>query len=345
MKTLTHRTNSVVGLDIGSYSVKLVHLSHGENGCQLLSSEEKEYFVPDGVDQKRIIEATKEVFHQAGLKPGRENEVVTSVSGSGTAIKQVEFPLLTDEELASSIKWEVNKHLPFGLEEAILDYQVLSRDKASGSMTVLLAAVTRAHLAEHLELLGKIGIDPPVIDLSPLAVMNALQASQDLMKNRVVVVLDLGARNTVLNIFCPGGPFFTREISTSGHQMTAEIQKQLDVTYDEAERIKREGDPSQLSDILKDPLNQLVFGIRRSLTYYENRMGEGGFHKLYLAGGGSRLVNLVGHLHSKLEVSVEELNPLKGIQVNGNQEALSTVAPQLTLAVGLALRKVGRISV
>ncbi|MCK4272068.1 pilus assembly protein PilM, partial [bacterium] len=167
----------------------------------------------------------------------------------------------------------------------------------------------------------------------------------DLMKNRAVVVLDLGARNTVLNIFCPGGPFFTREISTSGHQMTAEIQKQLDVTYDEAERIKREGDPSQLSDILKDPLNQLVFGIRRSLTYYENRVGEGGFHKLYLAGGGSRLVNLVGHLHSKLEVSVEELNPLKGIQVNGNQEALSTVAPQLTLAVGLALRKVGRISV
>lgn len=339
MKALNRRAKSVVGLDVGSYSVKLVHLLHQDEGYKLLSGLEEECFVPEGDNQEKVVEAIEKVFRRAGLRLRRGEEVVTSVSGSGTTIKQVNFPLLTDEELRSSIKWQASKHLPFGPEEAVLDYQVLSRDEESESMSILLAAVTKTHLAEHLELLRKVGIEPLIIDLSPLALLNTLLTTQELVEDRALVVLDMGAKNTILSVYRPGGLFFTREISVSGHKMTSEVQKQLGITYEEAEEIKREGASNQkLLGILKAPLDRLVFEIRRSLTYYENRTGKGGFDKLYLAGGSSRLVKIDTHIQSNLGVPVEELNPLKGIEIDESQMELRAAVPQLTLAVGLALR-------
>jgi len=339
------RNNSVIGLDVGSHSVKLVHLLHGEGKYRLLSYQEQEYPITDGINHTASAEAIRQAFRRAGIKPGRGEEVVTSVSGAGTVIKQVEFPILTDEELRSSIKWQASKRLPFGPDESVLDYQVLSRDEEAQKMIVLLAAVTRSHLAEHLSFLKEAGIDPSVIDLSPLALANALMVTQDLKENEAVVLLDLGSAKTILSVFSPQELFFTRDIPIGGRLLTEQIQRHLNTNLEEAEKIKREGSADQLLEILKEPLDQLIFEIRRSLTYYENRRGQRGFHNLYLAGGGVHLVQLAEHLHANLGVPVEKLNPLKGMELEADPEILMEVAPRLTLAVGLAVRKVSRDNV
>jgi type IV pilus assembly protein PilM len=332
----------VVGLDIGSHSVKLVHLLHGEEKYEVISCQEQEYAMIDGAGPTAAAGAIRKAFGRAGLKPGRGEDVITSVNGAGTAIKQVEFPILTDEELRSSIKWQASKRLPFGPEEAVLDYQVLSRDEEAKKMTVLLAAVTRAHLAEHLSLVKEAGIDPSIIDLSPLALANALMVTQDLKVNEAVVMLDLGSAKTILSVFSPRELFFTRDISIGGRLMTEGVQRHLNTSFEEAEKIKREGSAEQLLEILKEPLDQLIFEIRRSLTYYENRRGQRGFHMLYLAGGGAHLVQLAEHLHASLGVPVEKLNPFKGMESETSSEKLAEMAPRLALAVGLAARKVHR---
>jgi type IV pilus assembly protein PilM len=340
------QAKSVIGLDIGSYSVKLVHLSRRGGGFHLLAGVEEEFFDPGGADPGKVVEAIREVFRRAGLKPGRGPEVVTSVGGSETAIKQVEFPPLTEAELRSSVKWQAKKYLPFGAESAVLEYQILGKDKKSKSMSVLLAAVTKTHLDEHQQLLEKTGIEPTIVDLDPLAMMNAFLATQDLVEDKAVMVLDLGASKTTLNMFSLNGLFFTRETPLSGHRLTSELQGKLNLKYEEAEKIKREGDSGgKLLDILKEPLKQLTYEIRRSLSYYENRTGGKDFHKLYLAGGGSRLPNFASHLQSTLGVSVEELNPFKGAEVEAEGEEPRAAAPQLALAFGLAMRGVGGKSV
>ena len=342
MKTLTGRGGSAIGLDIGSYSVKLVQLSPGGRSPRFLQGLEEEFFSPEEQGPDKVVEAIKKAYRRAGIKPGRGGRVVTSVSGSETAVKQVEFPLLSDEELHSSVPWQAKKHLPFESEEAVLDYQVLGKDRKSKTMSVLLAAVTNKHLDEHRQLLQKAGVEPVIIDLSPLAVMNAFLAVENMVEDKAVVVLDLGASKTILNMFSPGGLFFTREIPISGHRLTTEVQHKLNVTYKEAEGIKRDGESNQkLMDILKKPLNQLVFEIRRSLTYFENRTGRKGFHKMYLTGGSARLANLGRHLHDSLGISVDDLNPLKAVQVAAEQKEHQAAAPQLTLALGLAIRGVG----
>jgi type IV pilus assembly protein PilM len=342
MKTFIGRGKSVIGLDIGSYSVKLVHLLPGGKRPKLLSGLEEEFYAPEGKGPERVVEAIRKAYQRAGLKPGRGGNVITSVSGSETAVKHVEFPMLTDDELSSSVRWQAKKHLPFESEETILDYQILGKDRKSKTMSVLLAAVTKTHLAEHRQLLEKVGIEPVIIDLSPLAVMNAFLATENMVEDKAVVVLDLGANKTILNMLSPGDLFFTREIPISGHRLTTEVQHKLNITYQEAEKIKRDGESNQkLLDVLRKPLNQLVFEIRRSLTYFENRTGRKGFHKMYLAGGSARLANLGPHLHENLGVPVEDLNPLKAVVVNAEPKKQKAAAPQLTLALGLALRGLG----
>ena len=125
-----------------------------------------------------------------------------------------------------------------------------------------------------------------------------------------------------------------------------QLLQKWNIPYEEAEKIKREGGPGhKLLDVLKEPLKQLLYEIRRSLSYYENRTGGKDFHKLYLAGGGSRLPKFAEHLKTTLGVPVEELNPLKDVEVEADQEEPRAAAPQLALAFGLALRSVGGKSV
>jgi type IV pilus assembly protein PilM len=335
------RQKSVVGLDVGSHSVKLVHLNHENGTYGLLAGLVEEYPSSQGNEEQdaAILKAIKEIFQKAGLKPGSE-AVVTAVSGAGTAIKQVEFPMLTDEELKSSLQWQAGKRLPFGPEEAVLDHQVIFRDEEVEKMSVLLTAVTRVHLAEHLDLLEKVGIDPPIIDLGPLALANTLLATQDVDDKSALVVLDLGNSRTILNVFSPSGLFFTRDIDISGRKLTQEIQNQLGISYDEAERIKREGKERRLLEILRKPLDHLIFEIRRALTYYENRRGMGGFQKVYLAGGGAHLVGLSKYLHDELGVKTKELDAFKNVKILEGKRPDKDLAPRLSLAFGLATRKI-----
>ncbi len=343
MKKLKRQVRSVVGLDIGTHSVKLVHLVHGVSGRKLLSRQVEEFFTPEAVDDiGQVTQAIREVFRRSGLKPGRGPKVITSVGGSATAIKHVEFPLLTDEELDSSVHWQAQKYLPFEAEDAVLEYQVLGKDKKEKNMSVLLAAVTNNHLKKHYQLLDQVGLEPMVIDLDPLAVINAFLSTQELVEDKSIMVLDLGASKTTINMFSRGSLFFTREVAVSGRRLTAELQSKLKIPYQEAEKVKCEGGTDhKLLQLLKEPLNQLLFEIRRSLTFYENRTGGKAFHKLYLAGGGSRLVGFAEHLHAGLGVPVEEFDPLKDVKIEPDEKKEEIATPQLALAFGLALRGVG----
>jgi type IV pilus assembly protein PilM len=355
MKIFGSKDKAMIGLDIGTHSVKLVYMMHRNGKHQLLSAVEEPAVSESGPDEDARVKAVQKAFQRAGLKPGRGDAVVTAVSGSGTAVKQVEFPLLTDEELQSSIKWQAGKRLPFGPDEAVLDYQVVGRDETAKKMRVLLVAVTRVYLSKHLDLLGKAGVDPLIIDLGPLALANAVMGTQELEEDKAVAVLDVGASNTILDVFAPGEFFFTRDIAVTGRQLASEKrprkkdQPQKDVA---SERKAETGQPKtdtwatksngQTSETAKTHLDRLVFEIRRSLTYYENRRGRDGFQKLYLAGGGIESPDLSEHLRTRLGVAVEKFNPLNSVDAGSDQDHLLEMAPRLTLAFGLALRKAGQ---
>ena len=151
------RKKSLVGLDIGSDVVKAIELT--EFGDQLCIT---------GFGQKQIqskdaiADTVVETFREAGIKSRR---VATAVSGRSVIVRYINMVNMSDEELRNAMRFEADKYIPFELDEVVLDCAKLEEfgsaegpDGAEGEMKVLLVAVKRNLIDEHVELMQGLGL-------------------------------------------------------------------------------------------------------------------------------------------------------------------------------------------
>jgi type IV pilus assembly protein PilM len=194
-------------------------------------------------------------------------------------------------------------------------------------------------------MLQNIQINPSIIDINSLALVNSFSSGNSGRDERAVILLDIGSANTILNIYKKDDLFLTRDIPIAGDAFTAHIQKEnrhvegFDLSYEEAEKIKL--DKKFDLNTIRPVLDNLTKEIRRSLIYYDNQTSRRGFSRIILTGGSSRLPGLVGYLSEELGLAVEIANPLQTIQIDPKrfaQDELQFFSPQMALAVGLASR-------
>lgn len=335
-------STKTLGLDIGSHSVKCVQLEKkGAAGYRLLSVGVFE-IAPEGINleedpRKAIVSAIKKAFEGINLK---RTAIITAIGGVSTAIRQIELPFMTEKELASAIKWEARNYIPFDINDVELDYQIINTSKASNKLDIILVSIIRDFVKYHLELLREIPIDPQIIDVNPLALVNAVLFNEEIERDEFVVLMDIGDKNTTLSVYSEEGQYFVRNIMISGNDFTDDIMKGNGLSYTDAERFKRSEDSVALIETIKPSLDNLVREVRRSLTFYENQAKIKGFSKIFLTGGSAPLKGLDGHLSTELGLPVEILNPFRKINV----EKASLLTPfgddlcKLALAVGLATR-------
>ncbi len=335
-------STKTLGLDIGSHSVKCVQLEKkGAAGYRLLSVGVFE-IAPEGINleedpRKAIVSAIKKAIEGINLK---RTAIITAIGGVSTAIRQIELPFMTEKELASAIKWEARNYIPFDINDVELDYQIINTSKASNKLDIILVSIIRDFVKYHLELLREIPIDPQIIDVNPLALVNAVLFNEEIERDEFVVLMDIGDKNTTLSVYSEEGQYFVRNIMISGNDFTDDIMKGNGLSYADAERFKRSEDSVALIETIKPSLDNLVREVRRSLTFYENQAKIKGFSKIFLTGGSAPLKGLDGHLSTELGLPVEILNPFRKIKV----EQSSLLTPfgddlcKLALAVGLATR-------
>jgi type IV pilus assembly protein PilM len=334
-------STKTLGLDIGSHSVKCVQLEKkGAAGYRLLSVGVFE-IAPEGINleedpRKAIVSAIKKAIEGINVK---RTAIITAIGGVSTSIRQIELPFMTEKELASAIKWEARNYIPFDINDVELDY-LINTSKASNKLDIILVSIIRDFVKYHLELLREIPIDPQVIDVNPLALVNAVLFNEDIERDEFVVLMDIGDKNTTLSVYSEEGQFFVRNIMISGNDFTDDIMKGNGLSYVDAEMFKRNEDSVALIETIKPSLDNLVREVRRSLTFYENQAKIKGFSKIFLTGGSAPLKGLDGHLSTELGLPVEILNPFRRINV----ERASLLTPfgddlcKLALAVGLATR-------
>jgi type IV pilus assembly protein PilM len=326
-----------LGLDIGSHTVKAVQLEKNKEGNRLLSYDIVEIsgFEQD-FERVNVAEAVKEILKGKNLE---DTKLVTSVGGSQLVIRQIHFPLILPKELESSLRFEVSQHIPFPIDEVELKFQILSRNQSSKTMEVLLVAITRKTLEEHLQLVDQLELRPAIIDVNPLALMNCLLAKGDYKKEEAVVLLDIGAQITTLSIFREGLPYFTRDIMLAGNDFTRQLRDKKSLSFSQAEKLKKAGKWDL--KLLEPILSQLVSEIQQSLLYFDKRTEGGRFERINLSGGSARTKGLESFLSDRLSLPVNIVSPFKNILMEGEygpNEELNTCFPQLTLALGLALR-------
>ncbi|MDB5037987.1 MAG: type pilus assembly protein PilM [Bacteriovoracaceae bacterium] len=349
-----------IGLDIGSHSIKVVELKPGKGaswrlhkfGLHKLPAEA----IVDGaiMNSSAIVEGIRDLIARHKINA---REVITSIAGHSVIIKKITLPAMTDEELAESIQWEAEQYIPFSVNDVYLDTQVLNRTSAeSGQMEVLLVAAKKDIIQEYTAVINEAGLKPLIVDVAAFSIENCFDLNSESAPNEIVALVNVGASLVNINILSSGITSFTRDINMGGNQFTEEIQKQLNVSYEEAEALKLGGNissaqstteaivPQEVGSILRSTSESLAVEIQRSIDFYLATAAGLRLNRVVLSGGTAKITGLVDALEGTLNTKVELSDPFRNISFNPKEfdpDYLKDLAPMSAVAVGLASRRLG----
>jgi type IV pilus assembly protein PilM len=349
-------SKSLVGLDIGSSSVKAVELSRRGRGKEFELSHlgvapmPAEAIVQGAfLNSSAIVEAIREAFEKAKI---RTKNVAAAVCGHSVIVKKVSLPAMTRDELDEQIRWEAEQYIPFDVNEVNLDFQILPTGGGEGQMEVLLVAAKKDLVDDYVQVIREAGLVPAAIDVAAFAVENAFEANYDVRPDEVVALVNIGAQVVNINIIVNGAPAFTRDITTAGNQYTEEIQKSLSISFEEAERIKLGGRgskssqevvPQEVEQAMRSVTETVIGEISRSLDFFSATSADSRIERIVLCGGGASVAGLQAAFQQRAGAKVEVMDPLARMIPNSRFEAefLDEIAPALGVGVGLALRRMG----
>jgi type IV pilus assembly protein PilM len=337
---------SIVGLDIGSSSIKAVELKKSRNGVEVahmamepLSSD----IVVDSmiVDSGSVASAITKIFTESGIK---SRAVATSVSGHSVIVKRIPMSTMSDQELAAVIQTEAAQHIPFDISDVSIDYQILN-DNGGATMDVLLVAVKKDKILNYTNVLSLAGKAPAVVDIDAFALQNCYEYNYQPGPGATVALLNLGASVMNINIVKGATPLFTRDVSVGGHQYTDSLQKELDLSFDDAESLKLGHKVGTVSEDAKMPILQqvteiIVLEIQKTFDFFRATATGEHIERIYLAGGSSQVPGLIEALRQEFSLPVEILNPFQRIEppLGTGADLADKNAGQMAVAVGLALR-------
>ncbi len=347
---------NLVGVDIGTASIKVCQVKETRKGLGLVRlgyAPLGPQVIVDGqvMDAGAVIETLQRVFSEAKI---RQKECALSVSGQSVIIRKITVPMMTEAELDEQIQWEAEQHIPFDIKDVHVDYQVLRRRAEASQMDLLLVAAKRDQIEEYLQLARNAKLKPVVCDIDAFTVQNLFEYSRTLPQNQTIALINVGASLSSLNIIANGVSAFTREIANGGNVITEEIQKQLNVPHDQAEAYKCGGPaspddpnragmvPQQVVQVIEAVSDTIAAEIQRSLDFFMATSGEGEISRIYVTGGSANLAPLARAIERRARVTVEVWSPIEKLSIEAkevNPTLLQTRAAQLSVALGLSLRK------
>jgi type IV pilus assembly protein PilM len=254
---------NVVGLDIGTYQIKAVEL-HSSAKEGLIITNIAYAPTPPGViengiitDHKLLGQSIKHMLKSAGFKA---NKVIGNIAGQmSTVVRIIEVPKMSAQELAETMKWEVERHVPFSPTDIQMDYAALPSYDPEGTnpnMAVLLAAAQKEMIDNYVDAVMVAGLDPIALDIEPLAEGRALLDVKDghplvrqnpdvadflgVQDEGTIAIVNIGSIASDISIFENGQLIFPRSISLAGESFTRQIVESLGYTFEQAEQIKRE---------------------------------------------------------------------------------------------------------
>ncbi len=346
-----HRTTSTSALDIGNYSIKLVKLRHLKDGYFLEATGIKE--LPPGtiegseIKKKDVlIEAITTLINQCDPSIV---EVVFSMSGHGIISDKFTFKIEPGENAEELILWEAGQRSPFDVDDITLDYKILHRNSETNEIEVLLVAAKNQIMQTYIDTLYEAGLKPVIVDVDAFAINNcyALE-SAGLPPKGVTALINIGHDLTNVTFIKDGVYHSTRDISTAGDFFNKTLQRNLGITAEEASMVLKGRstiaiDKTKLDQSIEYAAEELSSGIDLAFSYFKSSEKSDSIDKIVLSGGGAYIPHIVEFIEKRHQTVVQVSNPLAYLQYDpqlfGNIDP-QTISALLTVAVGLALRKV-----
>ncbi|GJM44617.1 MAG: pilus assembly protein PilM [Gemmatimonadota bacterium] len=342
-------SNRIVGLDIGSSSVKVVEFDHS-NGTPRLVKFGRCGLLPEAIvdgeimDRDVVVDTIAELMELNGIT---SREVVTGVSGRAVIVKKIQMDQMSVDEARDAIQWEAEQHVPFDIDDVSLDFQILNRESDPEKMDVLLVAAKKEMLESRADLIRAAGLTATVIDVDSFAVQNAFERNYEHPENSVTLLLNVGCFTSNVNIVKDGVPYFTRDLSFAGNAILEAIQKDLGVDYDEANNILEnpgEDRRDDLESIVGLVGEELAVGIEKSLSYLRASGEADHIDRICLSGGAAYAPGLREAIEKRQGSPVEIANPFRNLEWDEGtfgEEDPAILGPHYMVATGLALRKGG----
>lgn len=341
---------SVIGLDIGAHSIKVCEISGGPGKFKIerfgVFTLSEAVLIEDEIQKpSEIIEGVQQALADAGIK---SKTLCLGLFGPNTMTKRLNVPEGSREEIEDHILWEAEQYITFGADDSAIDFYVIG-DNEGGGKDALVAAVKNETVESFTEILQEAKFNVKIIDLNVIALSNVLEeclrkSSHDMDEG--VLLLDFGAQSTKIIVFKRGGPIFTKEVPVGGGLITEEIQRQMGVSYEDAENLKTTTDengnlPEEILNIINAQLDKHVAEVRKNINFYVTQGSAEKVDHCFITGGSSLLPGLIERLDAATELEVQRLDVLSafklGAKFRGDEDHLAAISP---VVLGLAMRKI-----
>ncbi|MCY3019464.1 MAG: type IV pilus assembly protein PilM [Planctomycetota bacterium] len=336
---LFSRRKSLLGLDVGSASVKCLELTRVGQGLVITGMGKAEV-----ESAETVGDSITKALREGGIKAKR---TATAVSGRSVIHRQVPMVAVPDSELKQAMEYEADKYIPFDVSEVRLDAQRLKegddQTTPQGQMKVLLVAAKKTLIDEHINLLNSVGLSPAIIDVDFLALGNAFELrnlSLGINDNEVRALVDVGASKSDINIMRGNASFFQREIFMGGNDLTEAVAKRFGEDPKDVEKMKKDpgGALESMQDAMLPVLEDIGSEIRLSFDYHENQY-EQEVKEVYISGGSVLFPGIDTMLAQIFNLPVKLWDPTEGLEITGfNPAGMGGANSDMAIALGLASR-------
>lgn len=342
-----------IGLDIGSSYLKLVELKEKKGSYELEAFDilplPPELIVEGSIiDSLRLVETIKELLKKTKVKA--KNTAIGIAGHASVIIRRISLPEMSEEELGESIKFEAEQYVPFDVEDVNIDFQILGPQEDPGQMDVMLVAVKKDVINEYVSVVKEAGLTPIVVDVNAFALGNTYEINYEMSLDRNVALVNIGASSINLNVLKGGVSVFTRDSAMGTNLHTEAIQKEFNVSYEDAERIKRgeqvaeaKAGAEDISAVMASSSEDILEEISRSVDYFRSTSFHEDVNEIVISGGGALINDFPRLLAEKVGVEVMVLEPFRNINVPKKFDMIfmEEMGPIAAVAVGLAMRKMG----
>jgi type IV pilus assembly protein PilM len=339
----------LIGIDIGSSSVKLIQLSASGSSYRVDAFAVEP--VPEGSvsegaisEPEQIADAIKRAMQRGKFKA---KHCAMAVTGSAVITKVINLPAdLSEEDIEGQIEVEAGQYIPFPREEVSLDFEVLGPSPRNADLLeILLAASKTEHVDTRLEVAELVGLNMAVVDVEAYAIANAFELvrkAAGIDEAETIGVLNIGSTVSSMIVLRGNRSIYSREHSFGGHQLIEECMRRYGMDAEQASFLQRgEEPPAGFEDEVLEPFRQNVIQqISRALQFYSSSSEYSSINTLFITGGGASIPGLAEAVGNEVGISCEVADPLKDLRVapKVNAKALDQARPSLTTACGLALR-------